>query len=53
MLIGKKTYLAGGIMIVVAVGSCLLGDIDIPTAIQRGIEGVAIICLRLGIKLPK
>lgn len=36
-------------MIVVAVGSWLLGDIDPTTAIQRGLEGISIIALRLGI----
>jgi hypothetical protein len=53
MLKGKKTYLAGAVMIVVAVGSVLLGDVSMTEGIQSGIEGVAIICLRLGIKLPK
>lgn len=50
MLKGKKTFLAAGVMVVFAVSSFLLGEVDLNTAIQRGIEAAAIIGLRLGIR---
>jgi hypothetical protein len=52
MLKGKKTYAAAAVMIVVAAGSVLLGDLPLNEGIQRGIEGLAIIFLRMGIKIP-
>ena len=49
MFKGKKTIIAGVVMIVFAATSYLIGDVTLNVAIQRGIEGAAIIFLRLGI----
>ena len=52
MFKGQKTYLAAALMLVHAVSSYFIGDMDLNAAIHSGIEAIAIICLRLGIKAP-
>lgn len=46
---GKKTILTAVAMAGTAAGSYYTGEVDAPTAIQRALEALTLIFLRLGI----
>jgi len=49
MFKGKRTIAAGAIMALMAAGAYLMGDVPLDVALQRGLEGLTLIFLRLGI----
>ena len=50
VLAGKKTVLAGIVMIVYAIAALALGQVEAAHAIELIIAGITVICMRLGIK---